>query len=144
MVARASGVSAWQFLLPVLSLALILGLLQITALNPLASVFLSKFERLNATHIKGQANLLAVSSNGLWLRQADKENQSVIHSTKLILNQNTIILNDVTIFNYEGASKYRQRLSAKEARLEDGFGTSMKFGSMRGTKKSQFINWNIG
>ena len=121
MVARASGVSAWQFLLPVLGLALVLGLLQISALNPLASVLLSKFERLNATHLKGQANLLDVSSNGLWLRQADKENQSVIHSTELTLNQNAIILNDVTIFNYEGASKYLQRLSAKEARLEDGF-----------------------
>ena len=121
MVARASGVSAWQFLLPVLGIALILGILQITAFNPLASVLLSKFDRLNATHIKGQANLLAVSANGLWLRQADKDDQSVIHSTKLNLKQNSIILKDVTIFNYEGLSKYQQRLSAIEAELEDGF-----------------------
>ena len=121
VVARASGVSAWQFLLPVLGLAIILGALQITALNPLASVLLSKFDRLNAIHIKGQTNLLAVSPNGLWLRESNKQSQSVIHSTTLNLNGNSIKLKDVTIFNYQGSNKYQQRLSAIKAELEDGF-----------------------
>ena len=121
VVARASGISAWQFLLPVLGLALILGTLQITVLNPLASALKSKFDRLNAIHIKGQTNLLALSPNGLWLREANKQNQSVIHSTTLNLSKNSIKLKDVTIFSYQGSNKYRQRLSAIKAELEDGF-----------------------
>ena len=121
VVARASGISAWHFLLPVLGLALILGTLQITVLNPLASVLKSKFDRLNAIHIKGQTNLLALSPNGLWLRETNKQNQSVIHSTTLNLSKNSIKLKDVTIFSYQGSNKYRQRLSAIKAELEDGF-----------------------
>ena len=121
VVARAAGVSAWQILIPVLGVALVLGLIQVGALNPLASAFLTKFDRLSATYFKGQSNLLAVSSTGLWLRQANEENQSVIHSTKLSLLNNAIRLKDVTIFVYEGADKYRQRISAETAELEDGF-----------------------
>ena len=57
IVARAAGVSAWQILTPVLGVSLILGLLQIGALNPLASAFLAKFDRLNASYFKGKSNL---------------------------------------------------------------------------------------
>ena len=39
IVARAAGVSAWQILIPVLGVSLLLGLLQVGALNPLASAF---------------------------------------------------------------------------------------------------------
>ncbi len=121
IVARAAGVSAWQILIPVLGVSLILGLLQIGALNPLASAFLTKFDRLNASYFKGQSNLLALSSAGLWLRQANAENQSVIHATRLTLLNAAIQLKDVTIFVYEGADQYRQRISAETAELEDGF-----------------------
>lgn len=121
IVARAAGVSAWQILTPVMGVSLILGLLQIGALNPLASAFLTKFDRLNASYFKGQSNLLAVSSTGLWLRQANAENQSVIHATRLTLMNDAIRLKDVTIFVYEGADQYRQRISAETAELEDGF-----------------------
>ena len=48
VVARAAGVSAWQFLLPVIGSAVVVGCLTVTALNPLASILLSRFERLEA------------------------------------------------------------------------------------------------
>ncbi|MBN08237.1 MAG: LPS export ABC transporter permease LptG [Rhodospirillaceae bacterium] len=121
IVARAAGVSAWQILMPVLGVSFILGLLQIGALNPLASAFLTKFDRLSSSYFKGQSSLLALSSAGLWLRQANAENQSVIHATRLKLLNDAIHLKDVTIFVYEGADQYRKRISAETAELEDGF-----------------------
>ncbi len=121
VVARAAGVSAWQFLFPVLVIALFLGILKITAFNPLASALLAKFDRLNEIHLKGKSSLLALSPTGLWLRQANDKNQSVIHAKKISLNSENIDLSGVTIFVYEGADKYRQRIDAKTAILEDGF-----------------------
>ena len=53
IVARASGLSAWQFLFPVLCTAMVLGFFKISLLSPLGSAMLSEFERLNATKIKG-------------------------------------------------------------------------------------------
>ncbi|MBT3916270.1 MAG: LPS export ABC transporter permease LptG [Rhodospirillaceae bacterium] len=121
VVTRAAGVSAWQFLLPVLMVALILGIIKISAFNPLASAMLAKYDRLNATHLKGQSTLLAVSNNGLWLRQASGKNQSVIHAPKLTILNNEISLSEVSIFVYEGADKFVSRIDAKKGDLEDGF-----------------------
>ena len=91
VVTRASGVSAWQFLLPVLLVALILGILKISAFNPLASVMLSKYDRMNSIHLKGQSNLLTVSKNGLWLRQSTGKNQSVIHAPRITITKSFFI-----------------------------------------------------
>ena len=88
VVTRAAGVSAWQFLLPVLLVAFLLGLLKISTFNPLASAMLTKYDRINTTLLKGQSNLLAVSQSGLWLRQASGKNQSVIHAPKISLMKN--------------------------------------------------------
>ena len=120
IVARAAGVSAWQILMPVLGVSFILGLLQIGALNPLASAFLTKFDRLSSSYLRGNRAPCLILC-GPWLRQANAENQSVIHATRLKLLNDAIHLKDVTIFVYEGADQYRKRISAETAELEDGF-----------------------
>lgn len=121
VVTRAAGVSAWQFLLPVLLVAFMLGVIKISAFNPLASAMLAKYDHLNSTLLKGRSNLLAVSQSGLWLRQASGKNQSVIHAPKISLINNQIKLSDVTIFVYQGADKFISRIMAEEGQLEDGF-----------------------
>lgn len=121
VVTRAAGVSAWQFLLPVLLVALILGIIKVAAFNPLASAMLAKYDRLNAAHLKGQSSFLAVSKTGLWLRQSSGKNQSVIHAPKITILNNEISLSDVSIFVYEGADKFVARIDARTGDLEDGF-----------------------
>ena len=69
VIARAAGISAWQVLLPLLLLAMFLGILQISVLNPLASATLTRYKSLEAIHLKGNKNLLELSGGGLWLRQ---------------------------------------------------------------------------
>ncbi|NQV57677.1 MAG: LptF/LptG family permease, partial [Rhodospirillales bacterium] len=121
VVARAAGVSAWQFLFPVLVVAFMLGIFKITALNPFASALLARYDRLNATYLKGSSNLLTVSPTGLWLRQATDKNHSVIRATNIKIIGNEIELEDITIFVYKGADNFSRRIDAKKGRLEDGF-----------------------
>ena len=121
VVTRAAGVSAWQFLLPVLFVALLLGIFKVSAFNPLASAMLSEYDRLNSVHLKGQSNLLAISKNGLWLRQSTGKDQSVIHAPKMTIIKNEISLSEVSIFVYEGGHKFVSRINANKADLEDGF-----------------------
>src|SRR3546814_15551294 len=63
--------------------------------------------------------MLAVSKNGLWLRQADDRGQSVIHA--LSVSNKDMVLNDVIIFLYEGTDRFAGRIDADRARLEDGY-----------------------
>ncbi len=118
VVARAGGVSAWQFLAPSLVLAFAIGTIVVTVVNPLAAVMISRFEQLEAKYLEGRPSLLAFSKTGLWLRQADATGQSVIHA--LGVSAESMELRDVIIFLYEGADSYRGRIDAKSARLMDG------------------------
>src|SRR3546814_15712517 len=50
VVARASGVSVWQFLAPALAMALLVGIFQVALIGPAASQLLAKAERLAHAH----------------------------------------------------------------------------------------------
>ena len=119
VIARAAGVSVWQFLLPGLMLALVIGGLIITLFNPLASATTWRYEQLEAKYMRGQTSLLAVSSSGLWLREAGEHGQMVVHALRI--SQEDMSLHDTTFYLYEGAGEFARRLDAETASLEDGY-----------------------
>jgi lipopolysaccharide export system permease protein len=121
VVARAAGVSVWQFLTPPLFLALLIGAITVTVFDPIASILISRYERLEAKHLHGRPSLLAVSSSGLWMRQVDLRGQSVIHAARLSQQVPELELEDVIIFLYEGADRFTGRIDADRARLMDGY-----------------------
>lgn len=121
VITRAAGVSAWQFMLPVLILAASLGAFHIMVFNPLASTLLTRYERLEAKYLKGQENFLAVSQSGLWLRQSNSGGQSVVHASSVYQQGTEVELTKVVIFVYEGSNQFLERIDADTARLEDGF-----------------------
>ena len=119
VIARASGVSAWQFMLPALASALIIGTVNVGLLNPIGAAMFSKFEELENRFLRGRSNLLKVSPSGLWLRQRDEIGFSVIFASSA--NPAEIALNDVIIFLYDEADAYRGRIDAESASLEPGY-----------------------
>jgi lipopolysaccharide export system permease protein len=114
---RAAGISAWDFLLPALAMAVLIGMLTVTLVTPIVSRMSAEFASLEARHIKGQASLLAVSENGVWLRQGDEKEQSVIHAISAI-NQGER-LEDVVVLLYRG-ERFGGRIDAAAAQLRDG------------------------
>jgi lipopolysaccharide export system permease protein len=118
VVARAAGVSVWQFLLPVLGSSVLIAMLAVSALNPLAAALLSRYERLEASYIRNQESMLAVSESGLWLRQADDAGQSVIHAERV--KPGSIALQQVTVFRYAESDRFVDRIDAREAQLQTG------------------------
>tara|TARA_A100001037_G_scaffold306628_1_gene353440 strand:+ start:3747 stop:4841 length:1095 start_codon:yes stop_codon:yes gene_type:complete len=118
VVARAAGLSVWQFLFPALAIALVGGLFVVTLFNPLASATTSLYESLESKHLRGRSSLLAVSRSGLWLRQADESGKSVIHAQGV--SQHGTELSDVIVFLYDGTDKFTGRIDANAATLEPG------------------------
>jgi lipopolysaccharide export system permease protein len=115
---RAAGVSAWDFLLPPLAVAIAIGAIVVVAVTPVSSVMLNQFSQLEAKYVKGQASQLSISANGLWLRQGDAEAQSVIHALT-VANQG-VHLDDVIVFLYGTHDDVRGRIDAKSAQLGQG------------------------
>lgn len=121
VVARASGISAWQFLLPALATSFAIGVLVVTIFNPLASVMLRRSEHLENTYFESSGNLLSVSSSGLWMKQANKEGEGrlVIHALRA--SQEDLRLYDVTVFAFQADNRFAYRVDAESAQLEKGY-----------------------
>lgn len=115
IVARAAGVSVWQFLFPAIASVIFIGAVSVSAFNPIASAMLSRYDLLESRHVLGRSSLLTVSRTGLWLRQADEMGQSVIHASSV--SQPDMVLRDVVIFLYEGTDRFVSRIDASEASL---------------------------
>ena len=118
---RAAGMSAWDFLAPPLAVAAALGAIMAVVVTPISARMLAQFSALEAKYIKGEASQLSVSINGLWLRQGDENQQSVIHALR-VTNQG-IHLEGVIVFLYQASDRFAGRVDAKTADLNAGVWT---------------------
>lgn len=123
IVARAAGVSVWQFMAPAFIAMLMFGAVFVAAFDPLAAVMASRYEKLEAKYLSGRANLLEVSPSGLWLRQVEKggapEREHIIHA--LSVSHQGQRLAHVTVFAFDEQAQFLSRIDADEAVLEDGY-----------------------
>ncbi len=120
VVLRAAGVSVWQFLTPALIAAVALGIVNISVVNPLSAVLLSQFEELEGRYLTGRSSLLAVSAEGIWLRQnsGDGSGQTVIHAERV--QPDELKLEQVIVFQFAGDDKFTGRIDAESALLLNG------------------------
>ena len=116
---RAAGVSAWDFLLPPLTVAVLIGVSAVTLFTPISARMFSEFAGLEARYVKGQESQLSVSMNGLWLRQGDAHQQSVIHALRVA--QQGEHLEEVLVLLYGPDDHFNGRIDAKSADLKDRF-----------------------
>jgi lipopolysaccharide export system permease protein len=120
VVARAAGVSVWQFLMPAVLVALLVGILAVTVFNPVASQMEATYEQLDARYLKQSSDQLALSNSGLWLRQSEPSGgQLVLHGDKLVAPK--LLLGEVSLFFFDDTHKFTSRVEAKTAELDDGF-----------------------
>ena len=118
VVARAAGVSVWQFLTPPLAGALFVGAITITLFNPIASVMQSRYESLESRILRGTGDQLSLSRSGLWLRQSENDgNNSVVHAERM--QPNRIELEDVMVLSFDD-TQLIGRIDAKRAVLKTG------------------------
>ena len=119
VVARAAGVSVWQFLTPALLVALLIGIVAVTMLNPVASLMEAAYEKLESRILRQGSDELSFSGSGLWLRQSDQAgNQVIIHAGKLAPGE--LILDTVTVFFFDDLTRFTSRVDGRVARLERG------------------------
>lgn len=117
---RAAGVSAWRFLAPSALLGLILGVLVITALNPLGAYLYRVFEGEKSDQLSDRAP--GDEGNGVWLRQGDLTGQIVIHADGVDANGSTLLGATFIFFDVrEETLRFTRRIRAERAELRPGF-----------------------
>ena len=116
VVARSAGISAWQFIAPALIVAFLFGIFATTVYNPLSAILQERSKRYEAElfgHAPG-----ALSGSYYWTSQRSKEGIAIINA-KASRDQG-VNLNGVTVFTFDNAGHFRQRIEARAAVLEPG------------------------
>ncbi|NGX97513.1 MAG: LPS export ABC transporter permease LptG [Candidatus Afipia apatlaquensis] len=117
VVARASGISAWQFTTPALLSALILGTLATVVYNPLSAEMLERAKGMERKIFTDGAPTVQDGA-GFWLNQSTSEGQSVINAARS--QGQGAVLTGISVFRYDTSGIFRERLEAQEAVLEPG------------------------
>jgi lipopolysaccharide export system permease protein len=118
VVARAAGVSAWQFITPALVIAFVIGATMTALYNPISATLREQSTRLEAELFGSDAPFRAAGT-GFWLRQRSDDGQTIINAKAS--RQQGIQLGGVTIFRFDDAGHFRDRIEAKSAMLEAGY-----------------------
>ena len=118
VIARAAGISAWQFIMPAVVVSFGFGVIATTLYNPMAAVLFEHSKRLEA-QISGEHTPGAHITGGrFWLRQSSPDGQAVINAAAS-RNQG-LALDTVTIFIFDQSGHFLRRIEAKSATLEKG------------------------
>ncbi|MEQ8587045.1 MAG: LPS export ABC transporter permease LptG [Thalassobaculaceae bacterium] len=122
VVARAAGVSVWQFMMPAILVALTLGAIKVGVLNPISSVMIEKFHALEDSVLRNRADsFLSVGAGGLWIRERNDDRQLVINARSA--HQQEARLGDVMVLEFDADDSFQRRIDAREGVLSHGMWT---------------------
>jgi lipopolysaccharide export system permease protein len=121
VVARGAGLSAWQFVAPILLAALVIGAVKIAVFNPMAAALFARYEQVEAEYLDRSGDVLDIGKTGFWLRQREVDGIAVIHADRT-RGDGTVLEGPIfLLFTTEEA--YRGRIDAAAASLADGVWT---------------------
>ncbi|WP_370401618.1 LPS export ABC transporter permease LptG [Sulfitobacter sp. JB4-11] len=118
VVTRAAGRSALKILLAPAGVALLIGVVAVSALNPIAAATSGRYIQISDRILSDGGAALSISDEGLWLRQGTPEGQTVIRAWRS--NTDASVLYDVTFLTYDRANGPIRRIEAQSAALEEG------------------------
>jgi lipopolysaccharide export system permease protein len=121
VVARAAGVSAWQFIAPSMIAAFLFGVAATTIYNPLAAVMHEQSKRLEA-EMTGELPASAARENtgaGFWVRQRSADGAAIINAKSS--RQQGAELDGVSVYTFDADGQFQERIEAKSATLDQGY-----------------------
>ena len=110
---RVTGISNFSLMTMPGILSMIIGIFFITAVNPITSVMVKKYEKIKGAYEIDQEYLAAITVNGIWIMEKSLENKYIIRSTKLD-NEELI---DVSIYQFDKDNNFQKRIEAKSANI---------------------------
>lgn len=124
IVARAAGVSAWEFLTAPTLCALLFGVVTTMLVSPISSIMLAKAEALDNTYLSTGGGPLALNGGQLWLRQADRaltpQGVAIIHAQQVQMKGKLLSAQQVSVFRLDNADRLLSRIEATSATLGRG------------------------
>lgn len=124
IVARASGVSAWEFLTAPTMVALMFGIVATAVISPVSSVMLGRAEAIENAYLRSGGGPLALNGGQLWMRQSDRalvpQGIAIIHAHGVKVQGRRLSAQEVSVFRLDGNDRLLSRIEANRALLSNG------------------------
>ena len=124
IVARAAGVSAWEFLTAPTLCALLFGVIAVTVGTPLSSTMFARAEQLEDAYLSVGGGPLELNSGELWVRQSDRaltpQGVAIIHARDVQLKHGQLTASNVSVFRLDARDHFLARIDATHAVLDPG------------------------
>ncbi|HET7714451.1 MAG TPA: LptF/LptG family permease, partial [Bauldia sp.] len=114
VIARAAGVSAWQFLLPACIVGLLIGLVATTVYNPISTELREISDEIRSKLAEKRGSQR--DSGPIWIRQAAEGRESIIGALKT--SDDGMTLSEVTAFVFDDSGAFLERVDAPVARYQ--------------------------
>ncbi|NLH81465.1 MAG: LPS export ABC transporter permease LptG [Phyllobacteriaceae bacterium] len=118
VVARAAGISVWQFLFPPIAVAAALGIAATVVYNPLAAHLKSRSETLQTRLAGDEQRRVDDTAREVWLRQSGEDGESIVHARQA--TDRGLHLSGVTIQSFDARGHFAARIEAATADHEPG------------------------
>jgi len=84
-----------------------------TAINPVTSTLITKYEKIKGSYERDQEYLAAITNNGIWIKEKNLQKNTIIRS--LYLKNEELV--DVTIYEFDKNYEFVQRIEAETANI---------------------------
>ena len=115
---NVSGMSNLSVIIIPSILSIILGIFFVTALNPITSLLVKKYETVKGNYEKEQDYLATVTVNGIWIKERGLKANYIIRASHLKKEN----LMGVTIYEFDKDNNFTRRIEADSANI-----TSLKW-----------------
>lgn len=112
-VMRAAGLSVWRLVAAPLLLALIVGFTTVLALDPIAAHLAGRAQTIKNEMRGKDANMVAEFRKGVWLKQVNQNNSTIIHAATY--NPGDQILSGVIVWKHAADGVFIERWDADSA-----------------------------
>ena len=121
IVISGMGISSLKTIMPAITLYFFIGLLFMTLINPLISIFDDRYSDLKYEYIDKIDKFVSITKNGLWLKQDNFENglSSVLYAKETKDQGNTLY--SFMLLEYDDKGAFSGRIDGKKARLNNGY-----------------------
>jgi len=121
VIVRASGVSAWGFLKPVLITVFLVGVINVMLINPISSKMYEMHATLKYRFITRDPTAMLFSSKGLWLREAEGEDKVLVVQAKSLRQEKdeTLSMQDISILEMDQNAQILRRIEGLVGTLKD-------------------------
>lgn len=120
IVMRAVGLSAWNFITPIILMTFIIGVFDVTIFNPFMALTAKKYERLEEQLGMTSHSPFSWSENGMWLRENRGDETIVLRAGRVRQEDGTVLLDKVSVLETTENDNFLRQSEADTATLNEG------------------------